>query len=150
KVGIKPGDIGLLDRSDEVPVELLQLGALLFVVGHGAAPLGWGKRPSVRSDDLAIAIGENPGSGSLAPLRQCNWASSQSCAPSCTITNRCESRLGVRFHRAMWVYRQQGTENRRKAALEGGRAGRCVGHSSAAGGRGCRGGGDRRHDGSLG
>jgi hypothetical protein len=33
---------------------------VLFVVGHGTTPLGWGKRPSVRSDGLAIAIGENP------------------------------------------------------------------------------------------
>ena len=33
---------------------------------------------------------------------------------------------------------------------EGGRAGRCVGHRGAGRGKGCRGGGGRRHDGSLG
>src|SRR5262245_42850457 len=44
KVGIKPGDISLLDGSDEVPVELLKLGAVLFAVGHGSTPLGWGER----------------------------------------------------------------------------------------------------------
>src|SRR5262245_41949338 len=38
--------------------------------------------PPVRPDDLAKAIGENPDSGSLAPLRQSNWASSQFCLPS--------------------------------------------------------------------
>src|SRR5262245_6831164 len=38
--------------------------------------------PSVRSDDLTKAIGENPDSGSLAPLRQSNWASSQFCLSS--------------------------------------------------------------------
>src|SRR6185312_5145120 len=61
EVGIKPGDIGLLNGSDEVPVELLQLGAVLFAVGHGTTP--WANAPPVRSDDLAKAIGKNPDSG---------------------------------------------------------------------------------------
>jgi hypothetical protein len=61
-LAFKPGDVGLLNGSDEVPVELLQLGAVLFAVGHGTIPLGWANAPPVRSDGLAKAIGENPNS----------------------------------------------------------------------------------------
>src|SRR6476620_3522243 len=44
EVGVKPGDIGFIHGSDVVAVELLQLGAMLLVVGHGFSSLSLGRR----------------------------------------------------------------------------------------------------------
>jgi hypothetical protein len=41
-VGVKPGDIGLIDGSDIVPIELLQLDDVLVAVGHGLDSIGEG------------------------------------------------------------------------------------------------------------
>jgi hypothetical protein len=53
EVGVKPGNIGFIDGSDVVAVELLQSNAMLFVVCHWLVDAGQNE-PSLPSDNPQV------------------------------------------------------------------------------------------------